>query len=418
MHIVFVTTELASTNNASNGLGTFTANMAHIFKENGHKVSIVLVSTKAVHPEAENDIDLYNFYVPLKIWKKIDMIAKVLSSVTKHNRVILRRTIILKYKSRKTKKIIQCIHKKNSIDIIHCSHHVSLYGRCTKNIPYIVRISNIGNIWTGANMPQGSVNYIDNPVSIRDKVEEKNIKMSRYAVAPSYLLADIVNKYLEVNINVIESSFLLEKNNWNDCCMEQYNLKDKKYVIHYGGTLRYFKGTHVVAKLAKRLLQKYPDLYLVLSGASEDMQDEKGNIMKAHELVKQGAEEYADRVIYVGQLVREQLYPLIQHAEICLLPSRIENLANACIEAMALGKIVVATNGASYEQLIDNRINGFLCERDNPESFLQGIEMALSLSKEEKKTMENKALETTKRFSPDKIYKQYLDFYEKAIREW
>ena len=266
-------------------------------------------------------------------------------------------------------------------------------------------------------MPESRMNYTDNSPSLVEKVMETNIKQSGYIVSPSHLIAEIAGKYLGVKVTVIESPFVLEKRGWDGYYLNQYNLEKRKYIIHYG-RLRYLKGTHVVAKLAKELLQKHPDLYLVLAGGFEDMQDEEGNVMTAPELVKQGAGEYADRVFYVGRLVREQLYPLIQHAEVCLLPSRIENFSNACIEAMAMGKIVVATDGASYEQLIDNGINGFLCERDNPESFLQGIEAALSLNDKEKKLMECRAAETTKRLSPDNIYKQYLDFYENVIKGW
>lgn len=418
MHIVFVTTELASVNNASNGLATFTANIAHIFKERGHRVSIILASTKEVVPEVQDGIDLYPFHVPMKTWKEMDAIAKLLSFGVRDKRDIIRRVMVLKYKAWVSQRIIHKIHKKNPIDIIHCSHHISINGMYTKKIPYIIRISSLSNILKGANMPEKNVNFIDYPKSGIDKVKDISLKKSRYTVAPSYLLADIVAKNMGVKVTVIESPFVLERQNWDCSCLEQYGLKEKKYIFHYGGQLRYLKGTHVVAKLAKDLLQKYPDLYLILSGKCENMQDESGNVMRADELVKQGAGKYADRVIYTGQLVREQLYPLIKHAEVCLLPSRIENLSNACIEAMAMGKIVVATDGASFEQLIDNRINGFLCERDDPKSFLQGIESALSLKNEEKQRMESKAAETTKRLSPDNIYEQYLRYYEKVIKEW
>ena len=140
--------------------------------------------------------------------------------------------------------------------------------------------------------------------------------------------------------------------------------------------------------------------------------------MSADELVRKKAGEYSNRVIYAGRLVREQLYPLIQYAELCLLPSRIENLSNACIEAMAMGKIVVATNGASYEQLIDDRVSGFLCERDNPASYLKAVDEVLAMSTEERNKIGLKAIEVTKRLEPQKIYEQYLAFYEKVIREW
>ena len=417
MHVVFVTTELATPNHSSGGLASFTANIARVFRENGNQVSIILVSTKEVEIDFDDGIDLYTIYVPMKIWKCIDKYAALAAPALKENKDILRRLIMLKYKSFKTRWIIRKIHKNNPIDIIHCSHHISVQGLLTRNIPYIVRISCLGNIWRGANAAEGNVGYNENPISIIDRFEENVIKDSRYVVSPSNLLAGIVQDNMGVNVNVIESPFVLRNQDWDYSVLEQHSLKDKKYVIHYG-SLRYFKGTHVVAKLAKGLLQKNRDLYLVLAGNSGNIQDEHGNIIKAHEMVEQGAGEYADRVIYVGKLVREQLYPLIQNSELCLLPSRMENLANACIEAMSMGKIVVATDGASYEQLIDDGVNGFLCERDNPESFLQGIEKALSLNEEEKRRMECKAVETVKRLSPYKVYNQYLDFYEKVIKEW
>ena len=420
MHIVFVTTELASANTVAGGLATFTANMAHIFKENGHRVSIILASTKEIVPNIEDGIHLYPFHVPMKTWKRMDAAAGMLSFFIKESRDRLRRAIIVKYKSKVTQKIVHSIHKKNPIDIIHYSHHNPINKKCIRNIPYIVRLSSLRNIWTEANMPECNLNYAYNKSSLfsRDRIEEISIKKARYVVAPSHLLADIATNNLGVKVTVIESPFVLESQDWNYSCLEQYGLKEKKYIIHYGGQLRYFKGTHTVAKLANELLYKYPDLYLVLAGKCEDMRDGAGNVVKAHELVKQGAGEYAERVIYVGQLTREKLYPLIQYAEVCLLPSRIENLANACIEAMAMGKMVVATDGASYEQLIDNRISGFLCERDNPGSFLRGIEEALSMSEEEKSAMGNKAIEVTQRLRPDKIYEKYLEFYEKVIRDW
>ena len=46
MHIVFVTTELATAGNSSGGLASFTANMARIFAANGHRVTILLAAVK------------------------------------------------------------------------------------------------------------------------------------------------------------------------------------------------------------------------------------------------------------------------------------------------------------------------------------------------------------------------------------
>ena len=219
-----------------------------------------------------------------------------------------------------------------------------------------------------------------------------------------------------INPVVIESPFVLDRNRWDDS-IYRHLAKGKKYIIHYG-RMSYLKGTHIVAKIAEKILENHPDIYLLLAGMDEEMQDGTGRMVMANELVRESAGRHADRVIYVGGPVRERLYPLIDSAELCLLPSRIENLANACVEAMAMGKIVIGTDGASYEQLIDDRVSGFLCERDNPESFLQAVEEALSMNGEEKQKMIERASMRIQQLSPEIIYEKYFSFYKQVIQEW
>ena len=418
MHIVFVTIELASKNSSSGGLASFTANMAKIFSQYGHHVSIILASTKEQNIEFSSDVDIYSLFVPLQKWKRIDYISKILGKLFSIENDSIRKTLVNLFKARQVKNAIQRINKKDKIDIIHYCNHGSLNLLSPKRFPYIVRISGYLNIWMGgANILNGSLKYIDNPLSPKDKLEEYTIKKSRYVVSPSNLIASITRENLGVTPVVIESPFILELKKWDHTIFEKFNLKGKKYIIHYG-TLSYLKGIHIVEQIAKKFLCQHKNYHIVLSGNNCELYKENNSIVRADELVKRSAGEFSDRVIYAGRLVREQLYPLIQNAELCLLPSRIENLSNACIEAMAMGKIVVATDGASYEQLIDDGISGFLCQRDNSDSFLKAINKVLDMSVEEKEQMELKAIEVTKRLEPQSIYQQYLNLYKKVIREW
>ena len=258
--------------------------------------------------------------------------------------------------------------------------------------------------------------YKGNRLTIRERLEEYAIKKAEYVISPSELLAEIARRDIGIKATVLESPFLLKQENWDSYSFNKI-AKGKKYIIHYG-TLGYLKGTYVVAQMVHTLLMENPDLTLVLIGKSKEIIDDCGNKIHIHELVQKNAGEYSDRVIYAGHLGREQLYPFICNAELCLLPSRIENLSNACIEAMAMGKIVVATYGASYEQLIDDRVSGFLCERDNPESFLKAINEALGMSSVDKEKMVSKAMERIKLLSPETVYEKYYDFYRKVIEEW
>jgi glycosyltransferase involved in cell wall biosynthesis len=68
------------------------------------------------------------------------------------------------------------------------------------------------------------------------------------------------------------------------------------------------------------------------------------------------------------------LYELL---ELVLLPSRIEGLSQALLEAMALGKPVIASAAAGNVELITDRLNGRLVEPVDPAAWARAIEELL-----------------------------------------
>jgi len=318
MHIVFVTRELATSNNSSGGLASFTANIARIFASNGHKVSIVLAATKQEKLTFDENIDLYTTFVEMKKWKKMDVVSKMATKVINDSEDEIRRMLIALYKSKQVRRIIDQINKKEKIDIVHYCYPGMLNMRAKNTIPYVVRISAFYNIWNGgAQTPDASVEYKDNPLTIRNRMDERALKKAKYVISPSKRLAQFCTDDLGIQPVVIESPFV-KINMQYDYSVYKEKCEGKRYILHYG-TQSYMKGTHVVAQVASRVLDKYRDVYLVLIGRDQNMQDEKGNIYKAKESVRKQANEFADRVICIDKLTREQLYPFIENAEICLL---------------------------------------------------------------------------------------------------
>lgn len=417
MHIVFVTTELATSHNSTGGLASFTANMARIFYQHGHDVTIVAATTKEENLEFDTGISLVTSHVEMERWKSMDRKAGILVHFCRDDKDEIRKMLLCLYKSRQVRQAIDEIHRRKSIDLVHYCNLSALALRADRRIPYCVRLSSFLNVYRGANTRDGSVAFSDNRRSCKDKLIDYVVSRSGYVISPSHLLAEVCAENLYIQATVLESPYVVDARQMDDSVYHAWGMQDKKYILFFG-TLKYAKGIQVVANLVYELLDRYPDISLVLAGNVTVVEDKEGNPIKADELVIRNAGEYADRVIYAGALPREQLYPFIQNAVLCLLPSRIENLANACVEAMAMGRIVVGTNGASFEQLIEDRVSGFLCERDNPASYLQAIDEALQMSDQERKRMSQAAVETTKRLAPDKVYENYLAYYQKVIREW
>lgn len=417
MHIIFVTCELATKNNSSGGLATFTANISRIFRSNGNMVEILWVTTQEVDFIFDQDITVHNLYIPLEEWKEYDYISNLLADNEEEARKI-RINWQNVYKAKMVSSKIQEINKVNKVDVVHFANHCFFSLFMDPAIPFVTRISGFENIWFGGgDRVGGSIEYDDNPLSVSDKIEIHAMKKSPFVMAPSNLIAEIGYRNMGISAEVIESPFVLDNFEYDDSVFYKY-LNDKKYLLVYG-SLRYLKGIHVIAHMAQNFLEKYQDRYIALAGNDMLLTDDADGVeLSASEYVKKHAGKCADRVIYVGRIVREQLYPIIEGAELCILPSRIENLSNSCIEAMALGKIVVATGGASYEQLIRDGENGYLCERDNPKDFLRGVETALSLSEMEKRAVSLNAEKTVERLRPDRLYPQYYKYYEKVIREW
>ena len=411
MHIIFVTCELATENNSSGGLASFTANIARIFKKNGNHVEIIWVTTK------EAEIAVHNIYIPLSEWVEYDYVSRLMAD-NEDDAAKIRVNWQNVYKAKLVSNMIKEIDKANKIDIVHFANHCSFSLFMDGTIPFVTRISGFENIWFGkGDRVGGSLVYEDNPPSVSDRIEIHAMKKSPFIMVPSNLLAEIGRESIGIFPQVIESPFVLDDTRYDNSVFDE-QLLHKKYLLCYGA-LRYLKGIHVIAHMAESFLKQYKDRYLVLAGDDRMLEDDvDGMKLNASEYVKKHAGIYGERVIYVGKLVREQLYPVIKGAELCVLPSRIENLSNSCIEAMAMGKVVIATDGASYEQLIKDGENGYLCERDNPNDFLRGVEKALALTRQEKEVVCQNAIKTVERLKPEALYTQYLAYYKRAINEW
>jgi glycosyltransferase involved in cell wall biosynthesis len=120
---------------------------------------------------------------------------------------------------------------------------------------------------------------------------------------------------------------------------------------------------------------------------------------------------------YIPPLHDEVSLPLIYNsADIMIVPSLQENLANSIIESLSCGIPVVAFDVGGNSDMIEHKSNGYLAKAISPKDMVNGIEWVLRnyVSKDLSNNARNKAL---KEFDQQLITKKYIDLYKSTLEE-
>lgn len=403
MHIVFVTNEFVTESGSfDGGLANYLYNICIALKAKGHHLSVVVSSEKNEFIQY-NGIDVYRVKRPTEnFWLRF--FDKILFQKFRP----LLYNIFLSYTLNKQVKTL------NNKLPIHVAQYPNIRGLALfkpKRLPYVIRCSSFRKLINMAS-DMKKVTFYEKQV---EWLETFVLKRCNSIYAPSKLIAEVIRLELHKPATVIETLF--QEKDESELSYDVLNelktkTSNKRYLLYYG-RLGNWKGTVELANVLYNFLESNPDMYFVLIGKDKGY---KGKPMMDY--IKEKAGKHTSRVIYYANLRHEQLFPVIDHAHAVVLPSRIENLSNACIESMARGKVVLGTNGASYEQLITDGVNGFLFEKMNEADLLNKMNLIAKLDDKRREELGNAAKETVKRLHPDVICNQLLNYYTEVIQSF
>lgn len=164
------------------------------------------------------------------------------------------------------------------------------------------------------------------------------------------------------------------------------------------------KGQDLLIKAVSVLKQRGLDVECLLVGEGDSRALLKGMIDK-HDL--------SDQIHLMGN--RDDVPELMWNSDIFVLPSRYEGLGIVLLEAMAAGLPIVASNVDGVKELIEDGVTGLLFEPLNTKDMADKIEMFIQDASLRQICSEN-GLVYVKKFSIEKMYKNYLNTYESALR--
>lgn len=391
MRIAFVTSQFQGTDGAtfSSGPANYLLRVSRSLVSLGHRPVIISIGARDDHSE---DAGVEFASVSGKRAGR----ATRLRAGTLH---------IHSYMSGRLNARLDDIHRAEPVDIVQYTNYRATALHRVASIPAVMRVSSFRPLWDA---PDSAERTLGRRVAAR--LELKSFSQVDALYAPSRLVAEAVTDATGRTVEVVEPPFYPEVHEYDRSLLE-HELADTPFVL-FVGSMTERKGLPVLAESVADLCARYPDLHVVLAGRDKPYRN--GTMV---EYVRRVADPGNNRLHYLGEVPHAQLYPLYEAAQAVVLPSLVDNLPNSCLEALALGAIVVGTEGASFEQLITDGVHGFLADRGDVASLTKTVVRALQLAPHERVAMAAAARERMARMSPAVAVSELLSYYTRVIED-
>lgn len=270
-------------------------------------------------------------------------------------------------------------------------------------VPHVLRASSYQTGWNDLRIER-RVDF-----KVVEFLEKLQARWSPHIFAPSHTLKETLEREAGLNqVRVIRTPIYLETRTWDRSIYELFT--DRRYLLYFG-RFETRKGFHVLCQALKIFLGQHADAGAVLVG--RDMKSPLAPSMAQY--ARSLLADYADRVSLLDQLPHAKLYPIIEGAHLVVLPSLMDNFPNACLEAMALGKAVIGTRGASFEEMLTDGETGFLVSPDSPDELAEKILAAWTDPR--LKAIGRAAQQKAREFAPEHTVETLLAYYYEVLKE-
>ena len=290
-------------------------------------------------------------------------------------------------------------HGAKPFDIVqYSSYGATAYYR-VRHIPAVVRLSSYQTLrrkMVGVSRPtRDDLRY--------ERFERRAICKGDRIFGPSKLTIDAVQKDTERPVAFVPTPFVLETTQLDASIFQRF-LQGRSYLLFFG-SLWNLKGVGLIVEILPELLQRNPGLSFVFVG--KDLGGGSG--------IKAMQQSYPDRILSFDRLPHSQLYPIIRESFAVVLPSLYDNCPNACIEAMAFGRIVIGSRNAGFEELIDHGNTGFLCRRGDSADLLRVLNEVLGLPRDIGMALGEAALKRVLELRPQRTIPKLISLYEDVL---
>lgn len=381
MHICFLTSEYPPVKHG--GIGSFVKMLAESLVRMGHRVSVVGVYPRE-HCGRTNINGVSVFRLPANLMRVVRVF---------YNGYLIQRAL-------------DEINQEHPIDLVEAPE--GGFGFARKKVPYVKLIRMHGGHHFF------SVTLGSKPAPLRAWIEKRSFARADVLCAVSQYVADTTRNLLNVPPSV--PIHVLTNSIETDVFRPLPSIEEELGLVVFWGTLVEKKGIFQLVEAMKEVAQQVSNARLWIIG--RDRRDPVSGQMSSDKLRNLIRAKGLDASVSLkGGVDRLELPAILSKAQVVALPSHMEAMPVAWLEAMAMGKAIVASRTGPGPELIDDGVTGLLCDPYDPSSIAQQIirllkdpELRASLGREARKV-------AVERYSLDKLAKKNEEFYRHVLEQ-
>ena len=166
----------------------------------------------------------------------------------------------------------------------------------------------------------------------------------------------------------------------------------------YVGSLIKRKHLDVVIKAFLNTAGEKDTLTVVGGGPEEESLHKLASEIKA-----------GNRIIFTGRIPRNEVLEKMGDAQVFTLISHGETFGMVYIEAMLQGCLTIASKGGGFDGLIQDGVNGFICEPGDQQDLEKVYKRISVMTTEERNRIGQAAIDTAIHYSEREVAERYLN---------
>lgn len=238
----------------------------------------------------------------------------------------------------------------------------------------------------------------------RCRLEREQARRSVLVTSPTEWLAGVVHGMwsLAVRPTVIPNPVLPA------AALGEQSPGDRLRVL-YVGRLEHRKGVLVLARAVRQWVAEGGAGEVTLVGG-----DTRWHGRPMTERIVEELGPAAGAVTLRPHARAEELHALLASTDVVVIPSLYENFPYSCVEAMAVGRAVIASSGSGLEEIVEDGVTGMLVPPGDAEALTDALARAAA-DRTRLAAMGRAALASVDRFHADAVVPRLVEAWEYAI---